>query len=97
MTVYRSRHALRGPLTPERIVAVPIPLTRRGRRGYRVDEVDALLHRLAYELRVRSRERDEARAENRRIKDALRRWQSAEASRRLEATSPSTVRAGPRE
>ncbi|MFR9780284.1 DivIVA domain-containing protein [Micromonospora sp. MS34] len=79
MTVYRSRHALRGPLTPDRIAALRLPT---GRRGYRVDDVDALLHRLAYELRERARERDEARAENRRIKDALRRWQSAEAARR---------------
>ncbi|SCF34644.1 hypothetical protein GA0074695_5870 [Micromonospora viridifaciens] len=83
MTVYRSRNALRGPLTPARIVAVPLALTRRGRRGYQVDDVDALLHRLAYELRERSRERDEARAESRRIKHALRSWQSAEAARRL--------------
>lgn len=61
------------------IAALRLPTARR---GYRVEDVDALLHRLAYELRERVRERDEARAENRRIKDALRRWQSAEAARR---------------
>ncbi|MFI2649681.1 DivIVA domain-containing protein [Micromonospora fulviviridis] len=76
MTVYRSRHVLRGPLTPDRIAAVSLPLTRRGRRGYRVDEVDALLHRLAFELQRRTRERDETRAENQRIKGALRAWQA---------------------
>ncbi|MCW3815845.1 DivIVA domain-containing protein [Micromonospora sp. DR5-3] len=80
MTVYRSRHALRGPFTPDRIATLRLPTARR---GYRVDEVDALLHRLAYELHRRTGERDEARAENQRIKDALRRWQSAEAARRL--------------
>jgi DivIVA domain-containing protein len=76
MSVYRSRHALRGPLTPDRIAALPLPLTRRRRRGYHVDEVDALLHRLAFELQRRTRERDEMRAENQRIKGALRAWQS---------------------
>ncbi|MDZ5447606.1 DivIVA domain-containing protein [Micromonospora sp. 4G57] len=76
MTVYRSRHALRGPLTPDRIAALALPLTRRGRRGYQVEEVDALLHRLAFELQRRIRERDEMRAENQRIKGALRAWQS---------------------
>lgn len=83
MTVYRSRNALRGPLTPDRITALPLPLTRLGRRGYRVDEVDALLHRLAYELRERTNQLTEVRAENWRIKNALRSWQSAEAARRL--------------
>ncbi|MCW3839154.1 DivIVA domain-containing protein [Micromonospora yasonensis] len=80
MTVYRSRHALRGPLTPDRIAALRLPTTRR---GYRPEDVDALLHRLAFELHRRTEERDEARDENRRIKRALRSWQSAEAARRL--------------
>lgn len=80
MSVYRSRHALRGPLTPDRIAALRLPMARR---GYRTEDVDALLHRLAYELSERARERDEARAESRWIKDGLRRWQSAEAARRL--------------
>ncbi|MFU8851510.1 hypothetical protein ACNAW0_11085 [Micromonospora sp. SL1-18] len=83
MTVYRSRNALRGPLTPDRITAMPLPLSGRGRRGYQIDEVDALLHRLAFELGERSRQLGEVRAENRRIKDALRSWQSAEAARRF--------------
>ncbi|MET8909183.1 hypothetical protein [Micromonospora sp. NPDC004551] len=76
MSVYRSRHALRGPLTQDRIAALALPLTRRWWRGYQVDEVDALLHRLAFELQRRTRERDEMRAENQRIKGALRAWQS---------------------
>ncbi|HWI79111.1 MAG TPA: hypothetical protein VNS31_07930, partial [Ramlibacter sp.] len=54
MTVYRSCNVLRGPLPPDWIIAMPLPLTRRGRRGYRVDDVDALLHRLAHELRERT-------------------------------------------
>lgn len=49
----------------------------------RREDVDALLHRLAYELSERARERDEARVENQRIKNALRNWQSAEAARRF--------------
>ncbi|WP_204335621.1 MULTISPECIES: hypothetical protein [Micromonospora] len=76
MTVYRSRHALRGPFTPDRIAGLALPLTRRWRRGYQVDEVDALLHRLVFELQRRTRERDEMRAENQRIKGALRAWQA---------------------
>ncbi|MGW5667452.1 DivIVA domain-containing protein [Micromonospora sp. NPDC003776] len=76
MTVYRSRHAPRGPLTPDRIAALVLPLTGRWRRGYQVDEVNALLHRLAFELQRRTRERDEMRAENQRIKGALRAWQA---------------------
>ncbi|SCF41391.1 hypothetical protein GA0074696_5529 [Micromonospora purpureochromogenes] len=74
MTVHRSRQALRGPFTPDRITTVPLPLTRRGRRGYR--DVDALLHRLAFELGKRSRQLEDVRAENQRIKRALRTWQS---------------------
>ncbi|MFD2764283.1 DivIVA domain-containing protein [Micromonospora eburnea] len=80
MTVYRSRNTLHGPLTPARIAALSLPTTWR---GYRTDDVDALLHRLVYELGERSRQLAEVRAENRRIKNALRRWQSAEAARRL--------------
>ncbi|GAB3171364.1 hypothetical protein FHX75_1235 [Micromonospora palomenae] len=76
MTVYRSRQALRDPLTPDRITTVPLPLTRRGRRGYQVDDVDALLHRLAFELLKQSRQLEDVRAENQRIKRALRTWQS---------------------
>ncbi|MFJ8577233.1 DivIVA domain-containing protein [Micromonospora sp. NPDC093277] len=83
MTVYRSRNALRGPLTPDQVAAFALPSTRLGRRGYQVDHVDALLHRLAYELGERSRQLAEVRAENRRIKNALRSWQSTEAARRL--------------
>lgn len=78
MTVYRSRHALRGPLTPDRIAALRLPTARR---GYRTEDVDALLHRLAFELHRRIRERDEAYAETQRVKDALRAWQADRARR----------------
>ncbi|MEH0818551.1 MULTISPECIES: hypothetical protein [unclassified Micromonospora] len=84
MTVYRSRNALTGRLTPERIVGLSLPLTGRGRRGYRVDDVDLLLHRLAYELGERNRQLEVAREENRRVKNALRSWQSDRAARRGE-------------
>ncbi|QLQ39501.1 DivIVA domain-containing protein [Micromonospora robiginosa] len=76
MAVYRSSHALVGPLTPGRVEAVELPLTSRLRRGYRTEDVDALLHRLAYELAERSRRLGMVSAENRRIKTALRNWQS---------------------
>ncbi|MDG4802675.1 hypothetical protein [Micromonospora sp. WMMD980] len=76
MAVYRSRHALAGPLTSGRIEAIELPLTSRLRRGYRVEDVDAVLHRLAYELAERSRQLGMVNAENRRIKTALRNWQS---------------------
>ncbi|WP_231921247.1 DivIVA domain-containing protein [Micromonospora auratinigra] len=76
MTVYRSRHALRGPLTPDRITELRLPTARR---GYRTEDVDALLHRLAYELHRRTAERDEARAEAHRVRTALRSWQSTHA------------------
>ncbi|SCF44404.1 DivIVA domain-containing protein [Micromonospora matsumotoense] len=82
MGAYRSAHALAGPLTPEQVHALAMPLTPRCRRGYRTEDVDALLHRLAYELHRRIRERDEALAENRRIKNALRDWRSARTTQR---------------
>ncbi|MEU8260530.1 DivIVA domain-containing protein [Micromonospora sp. NPDC048999] len=81
MTVYRSHNALRGPLTPDGIAALTLPATRLGRRGYQTDDVDALLHRLAFELHRRTEERDKARAESQRIKNALRAWQSERARR----------------
>ncbi|MFG1677068.1 hypothetical protein [Micromonospora sp. NPDC049282] len=56
--------------------AVELPLTSRLRRGYRIEDVDAVLHRFAYELAERSRQLRLATPENRRIKTALRRWQS---------------------
>ncbi|MFG3710210.1 DivIVA domain-containing protein [Micromonospora sp. NPDC047730] len=85
MAVYRSRHAQPGPLTPDRILGVALPRTSLCRRGYRVDEVDALLHRLAHELRDRTRQLDLTRAENHRIKEALRTWQGQHAEERSRA------------
>ena len=61
MGVYRSRNALAGPLTADRLSAVELPRTSLGRRGYRTDDVDALLHRLVYELGERTRLLDDAR------------------------------------
>ncbi|MFC4145759.1 DivIVA domain-containing protein [Micromonospora mangrovi] len=79
MTVHRSRHALAGPLTPDRIAALRLPVARR---GYRVEDVDALLHRLTFELAERTRQLVDQRAETRRISGALRRWQSEQARAR---------------
>ena len=85
MTVYRSRNALTGPLTPDRLVEVDLPRTRYGRRGYQTAEVDALLDRLVYELADRERRVAEYRAENQRIKRALRAWQSDQSTARADA------------
>ncbi|TDB75843.1 DivIVA domain-containing protein [Micromonospora sp. KC723] len=79
MGMYRSRNALTERLTPEQIASVRLPLAAWYQRGYRREEVDALLHRLAYELDVRERGLEEARAETQRIKRALRNWQSERA------------------
>ncbi|WBC15008.1 hypothetical protein O7600_28770 [Micromonospora sp. WMMA1998] len=76
MAVYRSRNALAGPLTPARIDTIDLPLSPPLRRGYRTEDVDAILHRLTYELTERTRQLRIATAENRRIKTALRNWQS---------------------
>ncbi|MGC4900753.1 DivIVA domain-containing protein [Micromonospora echinospora] len=76
MGVYRSRNALAGPLTADLLSAVELPRTALGRRGYRTDDVDALLHRLVYELGERTRLLDDTRDENDRIKRALRAWQA---------------------
>ncbi|SCL28703.1 DivIVA domain-containing protein [Micromonospora nigra] len=102
MAVYRSRHALsghaltgpflNGPLTPDRIAAVELPRTRLGRRGYEPDAVHALLERLAHELQHRARQLDLVRDENRRVKHALRTWQSE----RFEAAERVGFRSGAR-
>ncbi|PZG16110.1 hypothetical protein C1I95_18300 [Micromonospora craterilacus] len=84
MGVYHSHNALTGPLTPDRLAAVELPRTPLGRRGYRPDDVDALLHRLAYEVGERTRQREQVLEENRRLKHALRTWQSEHATTRLD-------------
>ncbi|WP_406075332.1 hypothetical protein [Micromonospora sp. NBC_01638] len=84
MAVYRSRHALTGPLTPERVAALDLPRTRLGRRGYQPDVVNALLYRLAHELHEQGRQLDLAQAENHRVKNALRTWQTRQARIRHE-------------
>ncbi|WCN82525.1 DivIVA domain-containing protein [Micromonospora sp. LH3U1] len=76
MTVYRSRNALAGPFTPSSVHDVALPRTRLGQRGYQPDDVHALLDRLAFELGERSRQLHQAHAENDRIKNALRAWQT---------------------
>lgn len=82
MAVYRSRNALSGPFTPVRLTGVELPRTPLGRRGYRPEDVHALLHRLAYEMGERTRRLDLVWEENRRLKQALRTWQAECASAR---------------
>ncbi|MEV4384133.1 hypothetical protein AB0J68_00150 [Micromonospora sp. NPDC049580] len=88
MAVYRSRHTLTGPLTPDRVAALDLPRTRLGRRGYEPEHVNALLHRLAHELHEQGRQLDLAQAENHRIKSALRTWQTHQARLRYDRTHP---------
>ncbi|WBC16710.1 hypothetical protein O7600_07680 [Micromonospora sp. WMMA1998] len=64
-----------------------LPLAPWYQRGYRRDEVDALLRRFAYELRQRERELEAAWAESQRIKRALRLWQSE----RADAAAPESA------
>lgn len=52
-----------------------LPGTQFGRRGYRPEEVHALLDRLAYELAEQSRD-STSYAENDRLKRAVWDWQS---------------------
>ncbi|MFU8849921.1 hypothetical protein ACNAW0_02865 [Micromonospora sp. SL1-18] len=76
MAVYRSRNAFAGPLTAGRIRELALPRTPLGRRGYRPEDIDALLHRLAYEVGERTRRLDLVQEENHRLKQALRTWQA---------------------
>ncbi len=74
MGTYRSSHAIAAPLTPERIRAAVFDLTRYGRRGYRPDQVHALLDRIAAQLADADRQLVMLREENARLKHALRTW-----------------------
>lgn len=82
MGVYRSRNAFSGPLTADRLAGVELPRTPLGRRGYRPEDVHALLHRLAYEVGERNRRLDLVQDENRRLKQARRTWQAECAAKR---------------
>ncbi|MFF0313821.1 hypothetical protein ACFYPH_04115 [Micromonospora sp. NPDC005252] len=95
MAVYRSRHTLTGPLTPDRVAALNLPRTRLGRRGYEPEHVNALLHRLAHELHEQGRQLDLAQAENHRIKSALRTWQTRQTRTRHDMSRTPDVAGGP--
>ncbi|MDM4781185.1 MULTISPECIES: DivIVA domain-containing protein [unclassified Micromonospora] len=88
MGTYRSGSPFAGRLTPEDITQVRLPPAP----WYRRDEVDALLHRLAYELGERARELEIAWAESQRIKRALRLWQSERAGSGAHARRTTTGR-----
>ncbi|MEU1964455.1 DivIVA domain-containing protein [Micromonospora sediminicola] len=92
MGTYRSGSPLAGRLTPADVTRVRLPLAPWYQRGYRRDEVDALLHRLAYELGERGRELEIAWAESQRIKRALRVWQSERAGSGAQARRTTTGR-----
>jgi DivIVA domain-containing protein len=67
--VVRSR-----PLSPEQVRRPSLARTSLGRRGYDETEVHALLNRIAAELESTLGEQATLRAENLRLKDALRQW-----------------------
>ncbi len=76
MATYRSRSRGTGRLNPEQIrtAALAFEWTTFGRRGYRPDDVHALLDRLAAEVITWTRQVDILQAENDRLKHALRTW-----------------------
>ncbi|GAB2932709.1 hypothetical protein GCM10027280_20500 [Micromonospora polyrhachis] len=78
MGTYRSRNG--GPLTADGIRNARLSYTRFGRRGYQPAQVDALLARLAKETADRCQQIRLLQAENDRIKDALRTWQTEQAN-----------------
>ena len=84
MGIYRSGNSVdvTRPLSPDEIRALVIGRTRIGQRGYLPDQVDAILARLADETAYRCRQLDQLCAENERIKEALRTWQSNQARTR---------------
>lgn len=88
MGTYRSRNSVTCPLTPDEIRALVIARTRVGRRGYRPDQVDGILARVAEETAQRCRQLDQLYAENERIKNALRTWQSRQAMARPAHSPP---------
>ncbi|MGW0433726.1 DivIVA domain-containing protein [Micromonospora sp. NPDC003197] len=81
MGTYRSRNG--GPLGPDGIRRVRLSYTGLGRRGYQPAQVDALLARLAAETADRCHQIRLLQAENDRIKNALRTWQTEQANRRF--------------
>jgi cell division initiation protein len=79
----------RRPLSPEQIRQARFTRTGIGRRGYHEPEVDELLGRLAGDVDGWIAETTNLRAENQRLKSALRDWQSQHVDRSANAQVPS--------
>lgn len=71
-----GRHRVSRRISADQLRSATFTRTPLGRRGFNEDEVTGLLHRLAEELGGLETELASARAENARIKAALRDWQS---------------------
>ncbi|MER7164864.1 DivIVA domain-containing protein [Micromonospora sp. NPDC000207] len=75
--VYRARNYV--PLVPAQVQGWRFGRTPLGRRGLDPDDVQNFLDRIAVELTDAREAAERARQETRRIKDALRQWQSEQA------------------
>ncbi|SCL19148.1 DivIVA domain-containing protein [Micromonospora inyonensis] len=77
--LYRSASC--APLRPSQVRGRSFGTTRFGRRGLDPAEVDDFLHRVAGDLAGLYAALEQVREENHRIKEALRQWQTRQASR----------------
>lgn len=75
-----DRPGRRRPLSPEQIRNAQLPKTTLGRRGYTEPEVEQLLHRLAADVEGWIAHSSGLRAENERLKNALRQWSKGAAN-----------------
>jgi DivIVA domain-containing protein len=71
-----GRHDWSRRISAERIRSAKFGRTPLGRRGFNEDDVTDFVHRVAEDVRVLEAELANLRAENARIKGALREWQS---------------------
>lgn len=71
-----GRHRMSRRITADQLRSATFTRTSLGRRGFNEEEVTGFLHRLAEEIGGLENELTNARAENARIKAALRDWQS---------------------
>lgn len=78
----RYRATAHRPLWPSQVRQQRFPLTRFGRRGLDPQEVQEFLSRVAGDLAAAYDALAQSRDETHRVKEALRRWQSEQATRR---------------
>ena len=86
-----GRHVWSGRTSAQQIRSARFGRTTIGRRGFNEDEVTGFLHRLAEEVSGLEADLAAVRAENARIKAALRDWQSSQAGEARTAPGASTT------